>query len=170
MMVAWMNFHSSNEVAQCITSGNFCDDTTWDVRGGRSTDKSHRFALLKALPTLFVDPGEPMQTDRLDIIDELIYFSFLTERPPLELSAAAEPGETSTAINPNLYQALTSPISSSQFDLKGEVSVHPEQLIYELPPSLSTSSASRPSLLARCRDRSQATGQAARRQRGQRRF
>ena len=58
----WIESHSINEVVQCITSGNFNGDTIWDIRGGCPTDKSHRSALLKALPSLFVDHGDPMPT------------------------------------------------------------------------------------------------------------
>ena len=128
----WIESHSINEVVQCITSGDFNGDTIWDIRGGRPTDKSHRSALLKALPSLFVDHGEPMPTNLLDIIDEPIDSSSMTERPPLELSAAAEPAETFSAPNPNSHQAFMFPISASQIDLQVEVSVHPEPPFGEL--------------------------------------
>ncbi len=68
---------------------------------------------------LFVAPSESKQTNRPDIIDEAMP---VTERPPLELSVAAEPAETCSALNPNSHQALTFPISAYQIKLQVEFS------------------------------------------------
>ena len=124
------------QFVQCITSGDFDGDTIWDIRGGCPTDKSHRSALLKALPSFFVDPSEPTQTDQPDIIDEPIDSSPMTERPSLELSAVAEPAETNS------------------IDLQSEFSVHSEPpfdgsptkplVIERKPPESTFSLLSRP--------------------------
>jgi hypothetical protein len=137
----WIEFHSANEVVQCVTSGDFNEDTICDIRGGRPTDKSHRCAILKELPTLFVDPSEPTQTDRPNI---------------LELSAVAEPasidlqGELSACSSSSRLSSPSRPMppSSQNRGLSHPKSTSPLSSSCGNSSSPSPSSASRPS--SRC--------------------
>ena len=69
-------------------------------------------------------------SDRLDIIDEPMP---VTERPFLELSAAAETAETFSASNPNSHQAFMFPISAYQTKYQVEFSSRSEPLLDALP-------------------------------------